>query len=126
EDHCLAIQEVLQKGRIGQNYNIGGKSEISNIDLVKIICNHLDKMLPSSPYTPHFALVKFVKHRPGHDRRYAIDISKIQREIGWSPRVGLDEGIRLTVEWYLNNPEWIQTVKTKKLEEWVDKNYAQR
>ena len=123
EDHCEALEVVLEKGRVGQTYNIGGKCEKTNLDLVRTVCRLLDEMLPESLYKPHESLITFVKDRPGHDRRYAIDCSKIERELGWYPKESLETGLRKTIEWYLGNPEWIKSVQTGEYREWIKKHY---
>lgn len=110
EDHCHALLEVLTRGQIGDKYNIGGNSEQSNIDVVRRICDILDELVPDSPHRPHHQLISFVPDRPGHDRRYAIDASKIRRALGWLPRVTFDEGLRRTIEWYLANRDWYEKV----------------
>ena len=110
-DHCEAILAVLQNGRLGETYNIGGNNEKQNIEIVRTICDLLDKKLglPSSDQ-PRRSLIRFVKDRPGHDRRYAIDASKIRDELGWRPVVTFEEGIARTIDWYLNHPEWVAAV----------------
>ena len=124
EDHCEALEVVLGKGRVGQTYNIGGKCEKTNLDLVRTVCRLLDEMLPESLYKPHESLITFVKDRPGHDRRYAIDCSKIERELGWYPKESLETGLRKTIEWYLGNPEWIKSVQTGEYREWIARQYG--
>jgi dTDP-glucose 4,6-dehydratase len=110
EDHCEAILKVLEKGVIGQVYNIGGSNEKTNLDVVKTLCHILDEMVPDSPYRPHESLIQFVTDRPGHDRRYAIDASKIQNQLGWRPRESFESGLKKTVGWYLDNKEWLTRV----------------
>lgn len=107
-DHCQAILKVLESGKPGEVYNIGGSSEMANLQVAQVLCDLLDEFLPDSPHRPHSGLITFVKDRPGHDRRYAIDASKIKRELGWEPMETFQMGIRKTVLWYLENPEWIQ------------------
>jgi dTDP-glucose 4,6-dehydratase len=109
-DHCAAIRRVLEAGRVGETYNIGGNAERSNIDVVKAICSLLDARRPLSDGRSHDALITFVKDRPGHDRRYAIDASKLQRELGWKPSQTFETGIAETVDWYLSNQTWVQRV----------------
>ena len=116
-DHCSALLKILTDGKPGEIYNIGGSQEMMNIDVVKTLLKLLKK--PES-------LIKFVKDRPGHDRRYAIDSTKIQKELNWKPSLGFDEGIRLTIEWYLNNYEWIKKVKNKEYLEYYEKHYKNR
>ena len=110
DDHCNALERVLEKGTPGEVYNIGGNNEKTNLDLVTTLCEILDELIPDSQHTPHKSLVKFVKDRPGHDRRYAIDAGKIKRTLGWEPSETLDTGLRKTVQWYLDHPEWIENI----------------
>jgi len=114
EDHCLAIRLVLEKGQPGETYNIGGGSERTNIWLVQNLCAILDELVPNSPYIPHASLISYVKDRPGHDRRYAIDFSKINKELGWSPVYDIESGLRKTVQWYLEHQEWCDRVTSHK------------
>jgi len=125
-DHCAAIQEVLARGRPGETYNIGGRSEMANIDVVKTICRLLDELHPTSPVTPHEKLITYVKDRPGHDRRYAIDSSKIERELGWKPVETFESGIRKTVQWYLSHQQWVDNVTSGEYRKWVELNYGER
>ncbi|WP_323032894.1 dTDP-glucose 4,6-dehydratase [Paracoccus sp. (in: a-proteobacteria)] len=104
EDHADALLLVLEKGRIGRSYNIGGENEAKNIDLVRSICGHMDRLRPDA--APHDRLISFVTDRPGHDRRYAIDPGRVRNELGWRPSVTVEEGLRRTVEWYLENEDW--------------------
>jgi len=110
EDHCRAILEVLGKGTVGQVYNIGGHNEKTNLDVVHTLCHILDDMVPDSPHRPHESLISFVDDRPGHDRRYAIDASKIQNQLGWFPKESFETGLRKTVRWYLDNKIWTERV----------------
>ena len=103
EDHCAGIRQVLARGRPGQTYNLGGRSERRNIDVVNTLCTLLDALHPNSPVTPHAKLIEYVKDRPGHDRRYAIDCSKIESELAWRARESFESGMRKTVQWYLDN-----------------------
>jgi dTDP-glucose 4,6-dehydratase len=123
-DHCEAIALVLEKGREGETYNIGGDSEKANLDVVRTICSIMDEANPTG--SPHEKLITFVKDRPGHDRRYAVDTSKIKRELGWRPRESFATGIRRTVEWYLANPEWIAEVTSGEYRRWISANYDLR
>lgn len=111
DDHARALCLVLQQGQLGETYNIGGHNEKKNIDVVRILCAIMDELLPDSPHKPHAQLITFVTDRPGHDQRYAIDASKIQRELGWTPEETFETGLRKTVEWYLNNRTWWQRVQ---------------
>ena len=129
EDHCEAIWRVLNKGRAGQTYNVGGNSEQKNIDVVKGICAALEKFQPSCcngllKGKKYADLITYVKDRPGHDRRYAIDFSKIRRELGWKPSVTFKEGLENTVVWYLGNAGWVRNVKTGAYRKWLKKNYS--
>ena len=125
-DHCEAIRQVLARGRPGEVYNVGGKNEIRNIDVVQIICRKLDALRPRAGGARHEALVTYVADRPGHDRRYAIDPRKIEREIGWQPAESFETGIDKTVRWYLDNPAWVDHVRSGAYREWMDRNYASR
>jgi dTDP-glucose 4,6-dehydratase len=125
-DHCKAIVEVLEKGVIGQTYNIGGNNQRSNLEVVETICTLLHELVPDSPYKPHKQLITYVKDRPGHDRRYAIDASKIERELNWKPEESFETGMRKTIEWYLSNDQWIEAVTGAAYQEWVATNYADR
>jgi len=111
DDHARALWLVLQQGKLGETYNIGGHNEQTNLDVVYMICDILDELLPNSPYKPHKQLITFVTDRPGHDQRYAIDADKIQQELGWSPQETFASGLRKTVQWYLENRKWWQRVR---------------
>jgi dTDP-glucose 4,6-dehydratase len=126
EDHCEALLEVLEKGDPGERYNIGGNSERRNKEVVLLICNELDKQLGLINDRPRKDLIRFVSDRPGHDRRYAIDGSKIREELGWEPAVSFEEGIRLTIEWYLQNPEWVEGILNGSYREYYRKQYGGR
>ena len=126
EDHCAAIRRVLESGRPGETYNIGGNSERANIDVVTAICDLVDEMRPGLGAAPRRGLITYVQDRPGHDRRYAIDASKIARELGWKPAEQFESGLRKTVKWYLENGEWINGVRTGAYRNWIAKNYAER
>ena len=128
EDHCAAIWRIINKGRVGETYNVGGNCEMANIDVVKGICAALEKFSPSAGNAAlgskkYLGLIKYVKDRPGHDRRYAIDFSKIKRELGWRPSVTFKEGLTRTVVWYLANGVWVRSVRTGEYRKWIDKNY---
>ena len=123
KDHCAAIREVLARGRLGETYNIGGWNEKPNIDIVRTVCALLDEMKPDAA-GPYERLITYVKDRPGHDRRYAIDARKIERELGWKPAETFDTGIRKTVRWYLDNQPWVQDVLSGGYRDWVSKQYG--
>jgi dTDP-glucose 4,6-dehydratase len=122
-DHCSAIREVLAKGRIGETYNIGGWNEKANIDVVKTICSILDELRPRFDGKSYSEQITFVKDRPGHDRRYAIDAGKVERELGWRPAQTFETGIRKTVQWYLDHPDWIKGVVSGSYRDWLHKQY---
>jgi dTDP-glucose 4,6-dehydratase len=124
-DHCSAIRTVLAEGRVGDTYNIGGWNERSNISIVQTICALLDEMLPSAQGS-HASLITHVTDRPGHDRRYAIDARKIDRELGWRPAETFESGIRKTVEWYLDHTDWVSNVQSGGYRDWVARNYGGR
>lgn len=127
DDHCEAIKLVLAQGRVGETYNIGGNNQPSNLEIVQQLCSLLDELVPNSLFTPHASLIQFVADRPGHDRRYAIDLTKIQSELGWQPRQSLATGLRKTVEWYLANQDWIKTIQRQNnYQQWLENNYQQR
>ena len=122
-DHCSAIRAVLQKGQPGETYNIGGWNEKTNIEIVQAICALLDTWAPNSAGS-YARLITFVKDRPGHDRRYAIDARKIERELGWRPAETFETGIEKTVRWYLENATWVAHVQNGSYRDWVQKQYA--
>ena len=124
-DHCSAIRAVLAKGRLGDVYNIGGWNEKANIDIVKTICQLLDELRPDAAGS-YSRLISYVKDRPGHDRRYAIDARKIERELGWRPAETFETGVRKTVNWYLQNQSWVSRVQSGAYRDWVAKNYEAR
>ena len=127
EDHCDAIWTILQNGNVGESYNIGGGNQPANIEIVNTICAILDEEDPSLQYRPHAQLIKYVTDRPGHDRRYAMNIDKINRELGWQPSVNLHEGLKKTIRWYLNNVDWLNAIiKEKDYQNWVQINYQGR
>ncbi|KON81361.1 dTDP-glucose 4,6-dehydratase [Azoarcus sp. PA01] len=124
-DHCAAIREVLARGRCGETYNVGGWNEKPNLDIVHTVCTLLDELRPD-PAGPHARLITYVADRPGHDRRYAIDARKIERELGWRPVETFESGIRKTIAWYLEHQGWVAHVQSGAYREWVDRNYGQR
>lgn len=123
KDHCSAIRCVLENGRVGETYNVGGHNERNNITIVKTICKILDELVPHRKGS-YEDLITFVKDRPGHDRRYAIDPTKITKELGWKPAENFESGIRKTIEWYLQNQEWFERVKSGAYREWTSKQYG--
>ena len=123
-DHCDAIKLVLEKGRVGETYNIGGESEMTNLDVVSKICEILDRIQPRKNGLSYFDLITYVKDRPGHDRRYAIDIRKIKKELNWTPTRDFDSGLESTISWYLNNMEWVDRVRSGEYMQWIDKQYG--
>ena len=127
EDHCEAIRLILEKGKTGETYNIGGLNQPSNLSIVQTICGLLDEMVPDSSFRPHEQLITYVKDRPGHDRRYAMDSTKIKGELGWSPKYTLETGLRKTVEWYLTNQAFVRALAGKAdFQNWMNKNYSER
>jgi dTDP-glucose 4,6-dehydratase len=127
EDHCEAIRLVLNQAQPGSSYNIGGGNQPANLTIVETICDILDELQPDAKHTPRRKLITFVKDRPGHDRRYAMNIQKIGRELGWQPRQTMTQGLLETVRWYLSHPEWISAIRQRQeYTDWMDKNYASR
>ncbi len=126
-DHCEAIWEIVRRGQPGETYNIGGNNQPPNIEIVHTICDLLDELAPDSSYRPHRGLIRHVTDRPGHDRRYAMNISKIERELGWQPRHDLANGLRETVQWYLDHPQWVAAIREQQnYQQWVTSNYSSR
>jgi len=123
KDHCSAIRAVLAVGRVGETYNVGGWNEKPNIDIVHTVCALLDELRPRSDGQSYASQISFVKDRPGHDRRYAIDARKIERELGWKPAETFESGIRKTVLWYLDNPQWVADVQSGAYRDWVSQQY---
>ena len=124
EDHCRAIARVLEAGRVGETYNIGGWNEKPNLEVVHTICHRLDAVRPRADGKSYTSQITFVKDRPGHDRRYAIDARKIERELGWKPRETFESGITKTIEWYLANPQWVADVTSGHYRQWVAAQYG--
>ncbi len=124
KDHCSAIRRVLEAGKLGEVYNIGGWNEKPNIEIVHTVCALLDELRPRADGASYNTQISYVKDRPGHDRRYAIDASKIERDLGWKPAETFDTGIRKTVQWYLANPEWVANVQSGAYRDWVQTQYA--
>ena len=124
EDHCRALDTVIHRGRPGQTYNIGGNNEVKNIDLVHLLCKLMDELAPELPVRPSAELITFVKDRPGHDRRYAIDASKIKQELDWTPQVTVEEGLHKTVQWYLNNQDWWQPLLSPEYQNYYKQLYT--
>lgn len=123
-DHCDAIRTVLARGKIGETYNVGGRNEKPNLEIVHAICSLLDELRPTDPVVPHSKLITYVQDRPGHDRRYAMDTRKIERDLNWQPKETFESGIRKTVEWYLTNDAWIREVTTGHYREWIATQYS--
>lgn len=123
KDHCSAIRRVLEAGQLGETYNVGGWNEKPNIEIVNTVCALLDELRPRADGKPYKEQISYVTDRPGHDRRYAIDARKLERELGWKPAETFDSGIRKTVEWYLAHGEWVRNVQSGAYREWVEKQY---
>ena len=125
-DHCTAICRALEHGKPGETYTIGGRSEKRNVEVVRTICRLLDELHPDSPVVPHEKLITFIKDRPGHDHRYAIDPTKVERELDWKPAETFETGIRKTVQWYLDNQQWARQVMSGDYDQWVEQHYGVR
>ena len=127
EDHCDAILRILQYGQPGETYAVGGSNQPANLEIVGTLCDILDELRPTSPFRPHRKLIRFVADRPGHDRRYAMDIRKIQRDLSWQPRHTLAEGLLSTATWLLEHPAWLAAITQQPgFQNWLDRNYTQR
>ena len=124
KDHCSAIRRVLEAGALGETYNVGGWNEKPNLEIVHTVCALLDELRPRADGRPYKEQITYVTDRPGHDRRYAIDASRIERELGWTPAETFDTGIRKTVQWYLDNPDWVANVQSGGYRDWVSKQYG--
>jgi dTDP-glucose 4,6-dehydratase len=125
-DHASALRAVLERGRVGETYNVGGGNQRSNLEVVTTVCALLDELVPKSAFRPHLQLVKYVTDRPGHDRRYAIDARKLEGEIGWRAQESFETGLRKTVAWYLENAAWVESVTSGAYQQWVAQNYSGR
>jgi dTDP-glucose 4,6-dehydratase len=127
EDHCEAIRLVIEGGQPGQTYNVGGNNQPSNLEIIHTLCEILDEVSPASPGQPHAGQIRYVTDRPGHDRRYAMDIRKIERDLGWRPRQTLHDGLLKTVTWYLDHPQWVSGIlKSGDFTAWMERNYTRR
>ena len=126
DDHCDALERVLEDGVPGETYNIGGDCELANIDVVKTVCHLLDEAPGGESHRPHEDLIEFVSDRPGHDRRYAIDATKIREQLDWRPKESFESGLQKTVRWYLDNPDWIEQVTSGEYRNWIETNYHLR
>ena len=123
-DHCSAIRRVLEAGRLGETYNVGGWNEMANLSVVKLLCSHLDRLKPRTDGASYLQQITFVTDRPGHDRRYAIDAGKIERDLGWRPAETFESGIEKTVRWYLENQDWVTDVVSGEYRKWIETQYA--
>jgi dTDP-glucose 4,6-dehydratase len=127
EDHCRAIWTVIQDGKPGETYNVGGENQPTNMEIVQEICRILDRDLPDSQFVPHDHLIEYVTDRPGHDRRYAMNINKIKAEVDWKPKVNLIDGLELTIAWYIENSDWVKKIKDQQeYQSWMKNNYHDR
>jgi dTDP-glucose 4,6-dehydratase len=124
-DHAVAIDEIYHRGKVGETYNIGGHNEWKNLDLIKLLCKIMDRKLGREPGTSE-KLIKYVKDRAGHDMRYAIDSTKLQNELGWKPSLQFEEGLELTVDWYLENAEWLDNVTSGDYQKYYEEQYVNR
>lgn len=124
EDHCSALDAVINKGRIGETYNVGGNNEVKNIDLVQLLCSVMDEIAPNLPVKPSSKLITFVKDRAGHDRRYAINSNKLQTELGWQPQKTVESGLRATAQWYIDNQQWWQPLLSQEYQDYYSQVYG--
>lgn len=124
KDHCRAICEIMKSGTRGQTYNIGGRCELANIDTVNMVCDLIDEIQPRENQTSRRDLISFVKDRPGHDLRYAIDCSKLEKELNWQPLETFESGLRKTIQWYLDNPGWVERVRSGEYRQWIERHYS--
>jgi len=125
KDHCRAVWEIMKNGTRGQTYNIGGRCELANIDTVNMICDLLDEIQHREDLSSRKDLISFVKDRPGHDLRYAIDCSRLEKELGWVPRESFESGLKKTIQWYLDNSQWVERVKSGEYREWMEQHYKE-
>jgi dTDP-glucose 4,6-dehydratase len=125
-DHCRAIDAVFHNGRPGETYNVGGRSERSNLQVVELVCDLLEELAPSNARDPYRSLIRFIQDRPGHDYRYAMDTRRIENELGWKPQESLESGMRKTITWYLEHPDWIKAVRDNDYATWIELNYDAR
>jgi dTDP-glucose 4,6-dehydratase len=125
-DHCRGLRLALERGRVGETYNLGGGNQPRNRELAERICALLDELVPQSKFAPHGSLIRLVEDRPGHDRRYALDTRKAERELEWHPMISFEDGMRSTVKWYLENRAWVESVRTGEYRRWMDANYSER
>jgi dTDP-glucose 4,6-dehydratase len=126
EEHCEALWRVLRDGQRGEVYAIGSETQHTNLQIVRQVCAILDEVRCDSPHVPHESLIRFVADRPGHDRRYALDCTRIKEALGWKPKEPLESGLHQTVEWYLNHPAWVAAVQHLEYRRWMDRNYTAR
>jgi dTDP-glucose 4,6-dehydratase len=124
-DHCAALRLVLARGRVGETYHVGGSLQRRNLETVELICRLLDELCPQDPVIPHHQMITHVDDRPGHDRRYALDTTKIRTELEWKPKLRFEEGLRQTVNWYLQHPQWVQEVTSGSYRDWIALHYPQ-
>ena len=124
KDHCAALRVVLERGRVGETYNVGGWNEKTNLEVVETLCSILDALRPRADGASYRNQIAFVTDRPGHDRRYAIDAGKLANELGWRPAQTFESGIRSTVQWFLDNPEWVSQVVSGQYRDWIAQHYS--